>query len=176
MSDWFVGEIRLFALMNTNMLQDWALCDGRILSTRNNPLFLVIGNTFGGNGKTTFALPDLRGRVAVHPQLGDSERITIQPGENKGEETHHLTAAEVPSHTHQARGSTLKGTSNKVAGNVWATGDSGQNLYGVFPASPSDMNSEAVIPQGGGQRHENMQPFQVLNYCIAIHGIMPPRS
>ncbi|BBB90378.1 MAG TPA: tail fiber protein [Methylomusa anaerophila] len=175
MSDWFIGEIRLFSY--GLIPRGWTPCDGRLLQVQQNTaLFSLIGNYFGGDGRTTFALPDLRGRVAVHPQVADPTRIAFQKmGMTAGGETHQLTISEVPAHTHAAQANTEAGTGYAVAGNVWAAGAAGQNLYGALPASPPQMNGGAVSPQGGGQGHENMQPFLALSYCIATTGLYPQR-
>lgn len=169
MSDFFLGEIRLFPYGFAPT--GWSDCDGKLLQiNQNSALFALLGKQFGGNGTTTFALPDLRGRVAVYP--------AAQIGEQKGVESYALTAAEVPSHTHVPQANKDTGTDNKVTNNVWAAGAAGQNLYGAFldvPA-PVAINANCVQNAGGGQPHSNMQPYQVLRYCIAVMGIWPPRQ
>ncbi len=176
MSDWFLGEIRVFPYGYAPNY--WLDCDGRLLKINQyQALYSLLGNTYGGSQAAgTFALPDLRGRVALHPNnIADSTRVTLRPGNLIGEENHILTTDEVPSHTHVPRGNNTAGTKNTLAGNVWAAGAAGQSLYGAFPAAPVAMNTASVQPAGDRQSHLNMQPFQVLRYCIAVMGIYPPR-
>ncbi|MCT1398247.1 tail fiber protein [Paenibacillus sp. p3-SID867] len=163
MADPFLGEIRLFAF---NFAPDgWAFCDGQLLPiAQNTALFSLLGTTYGGNGTTHFALPDLRGRVAVH-------RGTDFPiGENGGEEFHTLSDAELPSHTHQAMGSANPANSVLPVDRTWALSDS----LTYHEVTNSFMSPGAIAAAGGNQPHNNMQPYLVLNYCIAIEGIFPP--
>jgi microcystin-dependent protein len=175
-SEPFIGEIRAFAFGFVPV--DWLPCDGRTLPISDNPtLYSVIGNVFGGDGRTTFALPDLRGRVAVQPQSDDGQRIVIACGQYGGEEQHSLTAGEVPGHSHQLQAVKETGNSGQVAGNLWAAGAIEKNLYGDLSSPPSaQMNAAAVGNQGGGAGHPNMQPYLAVNYCIAAYGVFPSRS
>ncbi|MDO3679362.1 phage tail protein [Paenibacillus ehimensis] len=164
MADPFLGEIRLFAFNFAPV--GWAFCDGQLLSiNQNQPLFSLLGTTYGGNGTTNFALPDLRGRVAIH------RSASFAMGQTGGEITHTLTIPELPSHTHQAIGSSDAANSVLPDNGTWALADS--LTYNQSANSP--MSPAAISAVGGNQAHNNMQPFLVLNYCIALVGIFPPR-
>ncbi len=165
MAEPFLGEIRLFSFPFAP--RGWAFCDGSILPiNQNQALFALLGTTYGGNGTTTFALPDLRSRTPVH--AGNS----ISLGQQGGEENHTLTTSEMPSHTHQARGSSQTADSKAAAGQVWAKAE--QKPYG---AAAGKINpTQALTQSGANQPHPNMQPFTVVNYCIALMGLWPPRD
>jgi microcystin-dependent protein len=169
MGDWFLGEIRVFPYGFAPA--GWLDCDGRTLQIMQyQALYSLLRTNFGGDGQKTFALPDLRGRVAVPP--------TTKVGEMTGVESYTLLAAEVSPHTHVPQGSNAPGTASAIANNVWAAGGTGQNLYSVPQGSPATvaMNAKCVQAVGGGQAHANVQPFQVLRYCIAVQGIYPPQQ
>ena len=170
MANPFVGEIRMFA--GTFAPQGWALCDGSVLSIAQNPaLFDLIGTTYGGNGQTTFALPDLRGRVPLHQgpaevigQVGGSETVTLQPGN-------------IPVHSHALLAST-----NAVSPGAGPTGALGTSTAAAFYGSatgntlPTVMAANAVTPAGGGQPHQNMAPFLAVNFIISLFGIFPSQA
>lgn len=165
MSEPFLGEIRLFVFSYAP--KGWAQCNGQIMQiNQNQALFALLGNTYGGDGQTTFALPDLRGRVPVHHGNG----ITL--GERWGEEAHALTSAEMPVHSHQSRGGAAPSTSRSPGGALW--GAEAALPYGTAP--DSIMSPEAVTVAGGSQPHENRQPYLVLNFCIALSGIFPSQT
>lgn len=184
MSDYYVGEIRLFAYGQIPTRDGWVVCDGRTLNVQQNiALFSIIGNQFGGDGRTTFALPDLRGRVPACPRNVDPTKLFYgkQQGAIMGEEGHVLASAETPVHTHTVAANSNTGTVTATKSNVWAAGAAtGQNVYDAFPATPPPtptfMNNAAVTTSGEGVAHNNMQPFAVLNYCIATMGLYPPRN
>ncbi|UFJ39581.1 tail fiber protein [Brevibacillus humidisoli] len=166
MSEPFLGEIRAFAFSFPP--RGWAFCDGQEMSImQNQALFSLLGTTYGGNGQTTFRLPDLRGRVPVHP--GDG--ITL--GESSGEEGHTLTIQEMPQHTHVVSGSSQPPSSPLPDGHVWA---SAQGVNNYSQEANVLMSQTALKNTGGSQPHENRQPYSVLNYCIAIMGIYPTRN
>ncbi len=170
MADPFLGQIQAFGFNFAP--RGWALCDGQLLPiAQNTALFSLLGTIYGGDGRRTFALPDLRGRVSLHqgrgPGLSD-RRI----GAKGGQEMVTLTTQEMPSHKHSASGSNEEADSVSPAGRVPATGASA--IYQTPPDAP--MNANMIGLTGGGQGHNNMQPFLVINWCIALVGAYPPRS
>lgn len=167
MSEPFLGEIKLFAM--TYAPKGWALCDGSLLAiSQNQPLFSLLGTMYGGDGRTTFALPDLRGRTPVFYGQG----ITI--GQAAGEENHTLTTAEMPMHTHTAYASSSTATVKTPAGNTWAAPDNASaNTYQA--AADGVMSEQALGQAGASLPHPNMQPYTVLNFCISLTGIYPSR-
>lgn len=168
MSEPFIAEVKIFSFNFAP--RGWAFCDGQIMPiSQNQALYSLVGTTYGGNGQTTFALPDLRGRSPVHtnPMTG----ITL--GQRAGEESHTLTPDEMPMHTHTAVADSNTATTQKSpVGSVWATET--VNAYGTTVTGA--MNATAVTSAGGSQPHENMQPYLALNFCIALQGIYPTRS
>jgi len=162
----FVGEIRMFG--GNFAPAGWASCDGQILSiAENETLFNLIGTTYGGDGQSTFGLPDLRGRVPLHMTNG------FVIGQNAGTESVTLTLNQIPSHTHIPAGATVGG-SDSPSGNVWGASTSGM----PYSAAPGNlvMNPASVQPAGGSQPHDNMIPYQVVNYIISLFGIYPSPS
>jgi microcystin-dependent protein len=134
---------------------------------QNQGLFSLLGTTYGGNGTTTFLLPDLRGRASVH--TGND----LTYGQRGGEETHTLSAAETPAHSHVVTGTSNGPDQASPAGNFWAAVT--ENIYSS--ATPNaGMNAAAIAAAGGSQPHENMPPFLVLNFVIALQGIYPSRN
>lgn len=168
MSEPFLAEIRLVGFNFAP--RGWATCDGQILPImQNQSLYSLLGTTYGGDGRTTFALPDLRGRVPIH---FDS---TNPQGQSGGEETHTLTAAEMPGHTHQLMASNDTADSAVPNGTALARSTATDPKW-VSPATPVAMAPQTVGATGGGQGHENMQPFLALNFCIALNGLFPSRN
>lgn len=167
MSDAYIGEVRLFAFGQAP--RNWASCDGQTMPINTNQaLFAIIGITYGGDGRTTFMLPNLNGRTPVHPGVGSWITLGAAPGE----EAHTLIPGEMPVHTHipLADGADAKATS--PVGNTWAA--QAAKPYG----STLDGNLEptAIAAAGGSQAHENMQPYLALNFCICVNGLFPPRE
>jgi microcystin-dependent protein len=163
-SDPFLGEIRAFSFGYAP--QGWALCNGQIMPiSQNQALFSILGPMYGGDGMTTFALPDLRGRSPFHAGSG------LDLGVRGGEERHTLTVVEMPQHNHQASGATAAGQVSP-AGNVW--GDTGKQAYAA--GSDTTLAAQALSSVGSGQAHENMAPFLVVNFAIAMTGIFPTRN
>ncbi|ARU60748.1 phage tail protein [Tumebacillus avium] len=165
MSEPFVGEVRLFA--NNYAPRGWMFCEGQILQiNQNQALYSLLGNVYGGDGVTTFALPDYRGRVPIHVSP------TIPLGTSQGEAAHTLTVNEMPQHTHQVSAASANAADPSPSGGVWSS-----QLNGYSPAAQLvAMDVEAIGVTGGSQPHENMQPYLVLNYAIAIQGIFPSRN
>jgi microcystin-dependent protein len=162
--DPFLGELRAFGCQYAP--QGWAHCDGQLLPiSQNTGLFALLRTRYGGDGKSTFALPDLRGRTAIHrgQGLGLSDRAI---GESEGSEAVTLLASEMPSHTHSVAGTETMNSKN-AANNVPAAG-------GAYGAPPADAADPATVqPAGGDLPHNNMPPFVVTNWCIAITGVFP---
>ncbi|MBL8501020.1 MAG: phage tail protein [Nitrosomonas sp.] len=168
MSEPFLGEIRPFGFGFTP--KGWASCDGQLLLiAQNTALFSLLGTMYGGDGRTTFALPDLRGRAGMHPSPVHTQG---EPGGQEGVAL--LTTAQIPLHSHTANCSNGVGTQTNPEGKFWAQ-DS--NKYVVFnSAGGATMAATAIGNTGQSQPHPNMQPYLVVNYCIALQGIFPSRS
>lgn len=165
MSEPFLGEIRLFPI--GYVPNGWLACEGQILQINSNQaLYSLLGTTYGGNGQTTFALPDYRGRTPIHC----SPNYPL--GQSGGEESHVLTVNEMPAHTHQIRSSSIDADEISPLNNVWATTTT--NNYGQ-PDSQI-MNSGSISNTGDSQSHPNMQPYLALRFCIARMGIFPSRN
>lgn len=168
----FIGEVRMFA--GNFAPRSWAFCDGQLLSiAQNSALFSILGTTYGGDGVSTFGLPDLRGRVPVHPGTGPglSSRYLGRTG---GQERVALSQSQMPAHTHQARASSETPDTNSPEGAVPAT-KVRTNLYSGDSAD-INMGATAVSNTGGSQAHENMPPFLGINYIICLQGLYPPRN
>ncbi len=175
MSEPFIGEIRFFGFNFAP--RGWAMCSGQTLSiSQNTALFSLLGTMYGGNGQTTFALPDLRGRVAIHVGQGPGLQNYTQ-GEMSGEETHTLIATEMPAHTHSITASSAIGTQSSPAGAVIAGSDPSRGSAHFAPDNPdSTLAAQTISAAGGSQPHNNLQPYLVGNYCIALEGIFPSRN
>ncbi|MDX8392524.1 MAG: tail fiber protein [Mariprofundaceae bacterium] len=172
MSDPFVGQISLFA--GTFAPRGYAFCDGQLMAiNQNQALYSLIGNTYGGDGRTTFALPDLRGRIPVHQ--GQGPGLSKQAlGQHGGVEGVTLDVDQMPAHTHaiQAANSAAKATT--PTNNVLAESD--EELYNAPGEALVDMNTEAIVRTGGSQSHSNMMPFLGLHFIIATTGLFPSRN
>jgi microcystin-dependent protein len=166
MSDPFLGEIKLVP-WNYN-IKGWAMCNGQFLPiNQNQALFSILGTTYGGDGRVTFALPDLRGRVPMHTGGGHTL------GERAGEEAHTVTQNELPAHFHFASCTDVVGTAATPAGNVWA-GNSGTPYSDQ--AINAAMNAGNIGVNGGSQAHNNMSPYLTITFIIALIGIFPSRN
>ena len=165
MAEPFLSEIRIMSFGFAP--KGWALCDGQLLPiNQNQALFSLLGTTYGGNGQTNFALPDLRSRVPIH--MGSGHTL----GERGGEQAHTLSIAEIPQHTHFVNASTANGSTAFATNNVLAAA---LNAY-AQPNTVTPLNSTTVTSVGGNQPHLNMQPFLTLSFCIALQGIFPSQT
>lgn len=159
----FMSEIQCFSFDFAP--KGWAQCNGQILPiNQNQPLFALLGTTFGGNGQTTFALPDLRNRIPIHQGGGHG------PGERGGQAAHTLSINEMPTHVHLLMASPTNGNTQAPSGNFLA-----RNINNVYAnvANLTALHPQSVTAVGGSQAHENRQPYLKLNWCIALQGIFP---
>jgi microcystin-dependent protein len=174
MSEPFIGEIRMFG--GTFAPPGWSFCDGSLLSiSANDALFNLLGTTYGGDGQTTFGLPDLRGRLPIHAgNLPGGPTFIL--GQQAGSETVTVTTAQMPGHSHAVLASSSPADGADPTGNVVAGSDT-VNFYG--PANPDKsaaMNAGFVGSAGGSQPHDNVQPFLCVSFIIALEGIYPSQS
>lgn len=174
MSEPFLGQICSFGFNFAP--RGWSLCNGQVISiAQNTALFSLLGTTYGGNGQTTFALPDLRGRAALHQGQGPGLTNRVI-GESSGTETVTLLTTQMPQHNHlvgaNSTDSNPQGVKTPV-GNVPGYNDAGP-LYA--PTVNGTMLPTMIQPAGGNQPHPNMQPYLVVNFCIAMQGIFPSRN
>lgn len=176
MSDPFIGEIRMVGF--TFAPQGWAECDGQLLAiSQNDALFSLLGTTYGGDGVSTFALPDLRGRVPIHQ--GSGPGLSDRPiGSRGGVEQVTLTAAQIPSHTHPMQASGVGGTAASPAGGYPAAVSGVARYQNVAAGSAATvpMDANAILPTGGSASHENRQPTQCVTFAIALFGVYPSRT
>src|SRR5215813_13118714 len=175
MADPFVAEIR--ALPITFAPKGWALCDGQILPIiQNTALYSLITNTFGGNPQfNTFALPDLQGRVPMHPGQGNGLSAHVR-GESGGADTVALTPAQIPAHTHTLSASTTPAVSKLPGAGVSLARSRNGMAYQDTPGNSVAMNANTLATAGQGQPHNNMMPYLTVNFCIAMQGVFPPQS
>ena len=175
MSEPFIAEVRMWGLNFAP--RNWAFCNGQLLPiAQNTALFSLVGTTYGGDGRSTLGLPNLQGRAPMHPGRGPG-LIQRRLGEKGGIETHTLSEQQLPSHSHTVYAAdTAAGPENTPANNlpVISGGRGAANRYGS--ASPGNMSGQTVGPAGGGQAHNNMQPYLTLTFTIALQGLYPSRS
>lgn len=171
--DPFVAEIRIFPFNFPP--KGWAFCGGQLmLIAQNTALFSLLGTTYGGDGKTTFALPDLEGRVPMHPGQGPGLSLHSL-GEMSGSETVTLLTGEIPSHAHVLRGDALDPADTNVPSpSASLAGSTGGGLY--QSSANTQLAPQALVPAGGDLAHNNLQPYLTFNFCIALQGVFPPRS
>jgi microcystin-dependent protein len=162
----YVGEIRMFA--GNFPPVGWMFCDGNQMPiSENETLFQLIGTTYGGDGESTFNLPNLQSRIPIH--MGTNAGITYQLAESAGTESETLTINQIPAHTHPLIASGEAGSTSNPAGAMIATGPT---IYRPAPAV-APMAPGSISPQGGSQPHENMQPFLCINFIISLFGLFP---
>jgi microcystin-dependent protein len=180
MSNPFVAEIRIFPFNFAP--RGWAFCDGQLLPlSQNTALFSLLGTTYGGDGKSNFALPNLQGNAPMQQGQGPglSDRFL---GEQSGSETVTLLQSEIPAHPHSLNATTVKGTTASPSGAELASGQwnnnqggSGGLQYYTTTAPSANMSPFAIGVAGGSLPHNNMMPYLTLNFCIALQGVFPPR-
>jgi microcystin-dependent protein len=172
MADPFVAEIRIFPFNFAP--KGWAFCDGQLLPlSQNTALFSLLGTTYGGDGKSTFALPNMQGNAPMHP--GQGPGLSLHDlGETGGSQFVTLLESEIPAHSHFESASVQDGIEPAPAGQFCAKG-LGVNMYAV-PGALTQLSPNTVAPSGGSLPHNNMQPFLTLNFCIALQGVFPPRT
>jgi microcystin-dependent protein len=165
MSEPFLGEIKIISWNFPP--KGWTFCNGQLLPiNQNQALFSILGTTYGGDGRTTFGLPDLQGRSPVHVSNG------VSLGEQGGETAHTLNISELPAHNHIPVGSSNSADQTSPSGNLWST----QSTNPYAGAPNNSMNPNCITATGGSQPHENMSPYLVLNFVIALQGIFPSRN
>lgn len=165
MSEPFLAEIRIVGFNFAP--RGWAFCDGQILPiNQNQSLYSLLGTTYGGDGRTSFALPDLRGRTPIHVENSHPQ------GQKGGEENHTLTANEMPAHAHSL---TIENAEGGNSPGSSLTNSKFETRY-TSVAGNEQMDSESISNAGGGQAHDNMQPSLALNFCIALQGLFPSRN
>jgi microcystin-dependent protein len=175
MSDQFVAEIRIFPFNFPP--KGWAFCDGQLLPlSQNTALFSLLGTTYGGDGKSNFALPDMQGSSPMHP--GQGPGLSLHDlGETSGTQFVTLLESEIPAHSHSWKAANSDSNSQSPAANLMAGGIGGIAMY-----APSNVGSvtqlafQSLVPAGGSLPHNNMQPYLTLNFCIALQGVFPPRG
>ena len=173
MADPFVAEIRIFPFNFAP--KGWAWCDGQLLPlSQNTALFSLLGTTYGGNGMSNFALPNLQGRAPMHP--GQGPGLSLHDlGETGGSETVSLLESEIPAHSHTLRADVLDiADTNVVSANASFALSSGGTLY--QGASNTQLSDQALAPAGGDAPHNNMQPYLTFYFNIALQGVFPPRT
>lgn len=174
MADPFVAEIRIFPFNFAP--RGWAFCNGQLLPlSQNTALFSLLGTTYGGNGQSNFALPDLQGRAPMHP--GQGPGLSLHDlGETGGSETVTLLESEIPSHSHTQMANTSTASKSLPTNNSFARGSSMIPYLAPAGAATVNMAGQTIAPTGGSLPHNNMQPYLTLNFNIALQGVFPPRT
>ena len=169
-----LGEVRIFAFNFAP--RGWAFCDGQLLPiAQNTALFSLLGTIYGGDGRTTFALPDLRGRFAMHEGDGPG-RTNRRLGASGGDETATLSVTQIPAHNHILRAQSGEGNQRSPGGHALAMEPANVTAPYSNVAPDASMVNTSIQNTGGGQAHSIMNPFLVLNFCIALQGLFPSRS
>jgi len=178
--DPFVAEIRIFPFNFAP--KGWAFCDGQLLPlSQNTALFSLLGTTYGGDGKSTFALPNLQGRAPMQP--GQGPGLSLHDlGEAAGSDTVTLLQSEIPNHNHALNADPHDATTTSPGGGsyaqgTWSSGQNSGNVNFYFAGAPdTGLSPNAIGPNNGGQPHNNLMPYLTLNFCIALQGVYPPRT
>lgn len=171
MADPYIGEVKIVSFGFA--MKGWAYCNGQLLSiAQNQALFSILGTTYGGDGITTFALPDLRGRTPVHAGTNPIGVNPVVLGQAAGEQNHTLLISEMPAHNHLVLASEAVGSNSDPTNEFFAS--STENIYNATP--DVTLTPQTIAATGGSQPHNNMQPYLVLNFVIALVGIFPSRS
>ena len=173
MSDQFVAEIRIFPFNFPPT--GWAFCNGQLMPiSQNTALFSLLGTTYGGDGKSTFALPDMQGNAPMQP--GQGQGLSLRDlGEMSGVESITLLQSEIPVHTHSLSANAFQGDKTVPGPTVSLAESQGGNFYVIPTPALTAMAFQSLAPAGGGLPHNNMQPYLTLNFCIALQGIFPQR-
>jgi microcystin-dependent protein len=173
-ADPFVAEIRIFPFNFAP--KGWAFCNGQLLPiSQNTALFSLLGTTYGGDGKSTFALPDMQGNAPMHP--GQGPGLSLHDlGETGGSETVTLLESEMPAHGHSVSGAVAPSTLNAPSNARGLARSVGGTVYQTSNAGLVQMSPQALTPSGGDLPHNNLQPYLTLNFCIALQGVFPPRT
>jgi len=174
MADPFVAEIRIFPFNFAP--KGWAWCNGQLMPlSQNTALFSLLGTTYGGDGKSNFALPDLEGRAPMHP--GQGPGLSLHDlGETGGSETVTLLESEIPAHIHTVRASNQGGDTQEPTANTAVASPSGALPFAPSASPLAMMAPESLAPAGGDQPHNNMMPYLTCYFCIALQGVFPPRT
>jgi microcystin-dependent protein len=174
MSEPFIAEIRIFA--GNFAPRNWAFCNGQLLPiAQNTALFSLIGTTYGGDGRTTTALPNMQGRAPMHPGSGPgltSRRL----GERGGTETVTLTESQMPQHTHSLMAANVPASANAPSNTTALARSAAGSAYYQGGTADATLDTGALLATGGGQQHNNLQPFLTINFIIALQGLYPSRS
>lgn len=170
MSEPYLAEIRIFGFNFAP--RSWAQCDGQILPiNQNQSLYSLLGTNYGGDGRTSFGLPDLRGRTPI--ETGNGHTL----GSKSGSPTVTLQASEIPNHTHQARASGANAATGDPSNQLLAVSTlPNLNAFAATGSTPDATMDSRMVSNTGGQAHDNMQPYMVLNFCIALQGVFPSRN
>ena len=178
MSQPYIGEIRMFAFGSRGAPNGWQACDGSLLPIAEyETLFTLIGTIYGGDGQSTFAVPDLRGRVPIHQGTGPGLSNYVI-GQRAGTETVTVTPSQMPAHTHTAVATTAAATTGTPGNAVLPGAVSGATMYvtDLTGAAPFSLGGSAVSLAGGSQPHENCMPTLTVQFCIAVYGIFPTQG